>query len=920
MRRRPGNTADDRPDVASPHAAHGSSGDGIFGRWSAGPGGLPVYHHTWLPGQGAPVDERVPQDERDPALHLHAFGNRAMTAVACGRGSVRLFEASRGARWLQGKSALDPRLSGGLLHVVGGDILEATWRSDGSDSEPGRVMDIEFGPTWLCKRLKSDRLHLEQLLFMPDGEDAIVLSMSRLTWFGDRAATLRVGTYWGLSPEPLPLLVPGPVRRWLGRRVRWRFKQLAAGPGHGGGICGIVAEPQLKGRHPARRHAVGSHDHRVALLALDEHPVAAVCTDIGRYFGSGPVGAPGGLAALATHADGRPRPTPACLALATDVTVLPGRTTELASGFAVFPRSTAGPDESRSLAESDPVDRVLKQYHGRVPEAWERTVHTWSAKAPRLSLPDHPDASREMTWSGVQLAQAAIRDDYFEACRVTQGGNYLYLHGLDAAPRDLCQHAFAALHVDPDLAIDTLRTVCRLQRPDGRLAWDLSGYGVRDRIPLEPGDLDLWLLWAAAEVFLFTRDAAVLDEVHPYHPRDEGPTATVREHLRTALQHFELDVGVGSHGLPRLRWGDWNDEILLLVPTPWSVLRTARRGESVFSAALAVHALARYAELCTWLDDPQQAAQATELASGLKLALRDTFTGRWCTRAWVGNGVEVGRDSLYLEPQPWALLSGALDDRQAERLVAEIDERLRSPSPIGAAIHDQPVSGRSSAPGTLENGGVWYAISGPLVLALAERDREMALSEWRKGLLAGHASAYPERWFGTWSGPDSFNSFASNDPGGTWVGKVPILNLQVLAARDWPVMNAHAHGWPLAAGAWLAGLRTDARGYRFTPRWPERLLERGFSWSCEAWSLTWAPDEVSGHVRPAGQDVVRIELELPSGWNSADVQVVVDGQQVARHMAVGDKGVAFEVGARAGDIVSFSCRRPDSTGHSTNKQ
>ena len=46
-------------------------------------------------------------------------------------------------------------------------------------------------------------------------------------------------------------------------------------------------------------------------------------------------------------------------------------------------------------------------------------------------------------------------------------------------------------------------------------------------------------------------------------------------------------------------------------------------------------------------------------------------------------------------------------------------------------------------------------------------DGAQAWDEWKKNCLALHAEAYPDVWYGIWSGPDTYNSVLSRYPGQT---------------------------------------------------------------------------------------------------------------------------------------------------------
>ena len=65
------------------------------------------------------------------------------------------------------------------------------------------------------------------------------------------------------------------------------------------------------------------------------------------------------------------------------------------------------------------------------------------------------------------------------------------------------------------------------------------------------------------------------------------------------------------------------------------------------------------------------------------------------------------------------------------------------------------------------NAGIWPSLNGTLIWALALVNGELAWDEWKKNTLALHAEAYPDVWYGIWSGPDTYNSVLSKYPGQT---------------------------------------------------------------------------------------------------------------------------------------------------------
>ena len=121
-------------------------------------------------------------------------------------------------------------------------------------------------------------------------------------------------------------------------------------------------------------------------------------------------------------------------------------------------------------------------------------------------------------------------------------------------------------------------------------------------------DLDFWLLLAAAEYGLGSRDTAFFDEPLPF--RDSRQLATVWAHVKLAYQHQESSRGphggylAGTNG----DWSDFSSDYLHMT-------------ESMLVAAQVAYVYPRLAELADRLDDHAFAAQLRTRAAELHRSL-----------------------------------------------------------------------------------------------------------------------------------------------------------------------------------------------------------------------------------------------------------------------------------------------------------
>ena len=422
------------------------------------------------------------------------------------------------------------------------------------------------------------------------------------------------------------------------------------------------------------------------------------------------------------------------------------------------------------------------------------TAAAWRGQL-RLELPSDPALAREAAWHAMYLRSARVRDIVLGSGYVPQGSAYTFVHGLQGAPRDYAISAVALAHFDPEGARETLRTCLRLMRSDGSLHYAHTGAGrlTSAAVHRAPSDLPLFLLWAVTEYAWISGDRGFVSEVRPL--------------LQRTWEYLRHGVGLGPHGLLRVGSGDWNDPITAFAPR-----RAAfhRHGESTFNSAMAAYVLPRAAEL---LGEP--APEMRALAAALAQAVAETWCGSWFLRGYDGLGGAIGAEHLFLDANAWCLVARIGSEAQRRTLVETIAARCDDPSPIGPTILDRPhrLRGGLLPPGWDVNGGVWAAIAALAAWGYALHDSERAWRCLSKQTLGAHARAYPELWYGIWSGPDSWNSHLGERAGETFVQPATPM-------REFPVMNSNAHAGPLLALFKVLGLEATAEGVRVDPRTP----------------------------------------------------------------------------------------------------
>jgi cellobiose phosphorylase len=222
-----------------------------------------------------------------------------------------------------------------------------------------------------------------------------------------------------------------------------------------------------------------------------------------------------------------------------------------------------------------------------------------------------------------------------------------------------------------------------------------------------------WLFNAVPLYVAETGDTAFYRRRLPY--ADQGET-TVLGHLRRALE-FNLER-TGMHGLPCGLAADWNDCIKL-----------GFKGESVFVTFQLRYGLKTYADIADMLGDSGEAqwarGQLTELDRKIQAYCWD---GQWFVRAWREDGAVFGaaeceEGQIFLNPQSWAVLSGAATDAQARAAMDSVERLLATEyglmlcAPAYEKIDHHVMRAVLMNPGNKENGGIFSHTQGWAVMA-----------------------------------------------------------------------------------------------------------------------------------------------------------------------------------------------------------
>jgi cyclic beta-1,2-glucan synthetase len=205
-------------------------------------------------------------------------------------------------------------------------------------------------------------------------------------------------------------------------------------------------------------------------------------------------------------------------------------------------------------------------------------------------------------------------------------------------------------------------------------------------------------------------------------PAISNQSQSLYEHCRLSIQH---GLHFGSHGLPLIGSGDWNDGM--------DKVGNEGRGESVWLAFFLYDVLIRFQEVAHSRKDLEFAEKLQKESIQLKKNIElNAWDGSWYLRAFFDDGTPLGSsknaeckiDSI---PQSWSIISGAGNTSHSRTAMQSAYDHLVKKEISVIQLFDPPFDHavpnpgyiKGYLPGVRENGGQYTHAAIWLIMASA---------------------------------------------------------------------------------------------------------------------------------------------------------------------------------------------------------
>ncbi|MCX5750518.1 MAG: glycosyl transferase [Candidatus Saganbacteria bacterium] len=318
-------------------------------------------------------------------------------------------------------------------------------------------------------------------------------------------------------------------------------------------------------------------------------------------------------------------------------------------------------------------------------------------------------------------------------------------------------------------------------------------------------DDHLWLIISVAGYIKETGDFAFLSQKVPF---ENGKKAPMYEHLEKAIEYTMTNLG--PHGLPKMFKADWND--CLNLPG------AKGQSESVMVAQQLVYVAREMEKLAVYAGKSEDAEKYAKYAQQMTKSINSVaWDGSWYLRAFTDDKEAVGSSKckegkIYLETQPWAVMSGSAPEDRAKKCMDSVYKHLFSKHGImilQPSYEEYPPELGTIGfypPGLKENGAIFCHPNPWAMVAECMLGRGDRAFEYYKAIL-----------------PAARNDIAEIHR------TEPYVYCQMIAGRDHAKFGEGKNSWLtgsacwnfVAASQWILGIRPDYEGLMVDPCIPK---------------------------------------------------------------------------------------------------
>lgn len=324
-------------------------------------------------------------------------------------------------------------------------------------------------------------------------------------------------------------------------------------------------------------------------------------------------------------------------------------------------------------------------------------------------------------------------------------------------------------------------------------------------------DDHLWLIFSVASYIKETGDAAFLNKPVPFESGKEEP---MYDHLARAVDYTMNNLG--PHGLPLMFFADWNDCL--------NLGGSKNKAESVMVAQMLVAAAYEMTKLAKISGRSQNMKKYEAIAEKMKENINKyAWDGSWYLRGFTDDEEPVGSSKcregqIYLETQPWAVISGTAQEERAKKCMDSVKKYLATEygimilTPPYSQFHPELGSISIYPPGLKENGAIFCHPNPWAMIAECILGRGDQAFEYYKAILPATKNNIPE------------------------IHRVePYVYCQMIAGRDHKSFGEGKNSWLtgtaawnfVAVSQWILGIRPDYDGLVIDPCIPSKW--KGFS-------------------------------------------------------------------------------------------